>query len=615
MVKVFNNIYFKHLGALARPAGAPDRTALPIAGDDADAKAAVAAFLDAIGYDAVDAGPLAAGRAFQAGSAAAYGHRTVRSTIRPVRRPARRRSGPRWRPVPEHRRPRRARLPIGPGSSIRPGTALVPRLPWGSRPSRRRARRKGYVMRGNRRPATDLRDPATGDVELNPVFARPGEATQLPRFALPPGESLPETAYQIVHDEAMLDGNARLNLATFVGTWMDEQSTRLYALSFEKNMVDKDEYPQTAAIESRCWTMLADLWHAPDPHAAIGTSTIGSSEACMLGGLTMKRRWQHARRAAGRPTDRPNLVMSSAVQVCWEKFCNYFDVEPRFVPISLDHKVLDGHDLASYVDENTIGVVAIMGVTYTGMYEPVAQIAEALDRIEDVDRPRHPDPRRRCVRRDGRTVPAAGSRVGFPDRARGVHQHIRPQVRSRLPRPRLDRLARQGSRTGRPDLRRELPRRRHADARPELLPARALRCCCSTTCFCGSVMTVSARCNRQPRTSHTTSPTEIAKIQALALWNDGSDIPVFAWRLRDGHTANWNLYHLSDKLRMKGWLVPAYPMPAGLADITVQRVVVRNGLSHDLAEALITDIRTAIAYLDALTGPMPPADEQPGFHH
>ena len=231
-------------------------------------------------------------------------------------------------------------------------------------------------------------------VELNPVFARPGEATALPKFRFPEDESLQETAYQIVHDEAMLDGNARLNLATFVGTWMDEHAARLYLEAADKNMIDKDEYPQTAAVETRCWTMLADLWHAPDPEHTIGTSTIGSSEACMLGGLALKRRWQHARRAAGKPTDRPNLVLSSAVQVCWEKFCNYFEVEARYVPISEEHKVLDGHDLETYVDENTIGVVAIMGVTYTGMYEPVTEIAAALDRIQEstgLDVPIHVD--------------------------------------------------------------------------------------------------------------------------------------------------------------------------------------------------------------------------------
>ena len=179
----------------------------------------------------------------------------------------------------------------------------------------------------------------------------------------------------------MLDGNARLNLATFVGTWMDPYASRLYAETADKNMVDKDEYPQTAAIETRCWKMLADLWNAPTPrtHRHVHDRLVGGVHA---------RRPRHeaalaARPPCGRKVDRgPNLVMSSAVQVCWEKFCNYWDVEARYVPISDEHKVLDGHDLERYVDENTIGVVAIMGVTYTGMYEPVAKIAAALDEIQ-----------------------------------------------------------------------------------------------------------------------------------------------------------------------------------------------------------------------------------------
>src|SRR6478736_8399110 len=235
----------------------------------------------------------------------------------------------------------------------------------------------------------------TGDQnQLNPLFARAGEATDFPLNVLPPGESLPETAYQVVHDEAMLDGNSRLNLATFVGTWMEREASQLYAEAFDKNMIDKDEYPQTALIETRCWRMLADLWNAPDPAAAVGTSTVGSSEACMLGGLALKRRWQHRRRAAKKPTDSPNIVLSSAVQVCWEKFCNYFEVEARYVPVSAEHPALDGHGLERYVDENTIGVVAIMGVTYTGAYEAVEQIAAALDAIQadtGLDVPIHVD--------------------------------------------------------------------------------------------------------------------------------------------------------------------------------------------------------------------------------
>ena len=223
---------------------------------------------------------------------------------------------------------------------------------------------------------------AMQDEALTPTFTRAGEATTARYTRIPENSMLPDTAYRIVRDETMLDGNARLNLATFVGTWMDESADRLYADAFDKNMIDKDEYPATAAIEEYCWRILADLWNAPDRTDVIGTSTIGSSEACMLGGLALKRRWQNARRAAGKPAEKPNLIMSSAVQVCWEKFCNYFDVEMRLVPTSEEHPLMDGTGLEDVVDENTIGVVVLMGVTYTGAYEPVKKVQTKLDEIQ-----------------------------------------------------------------------------------------------------------------------------------------------------------------------------------------------------------------------------------------
>src|SRR6476659_8729198 len=148
------------------------------------------------------------------------------------------------------------------------------------------------------------------DKSLLPRFTRAG-MVEVPKNRLADRPMLPQTAFQVVTDEVMLDGNARFNLATFVTTWMDEEADRLYAATFDKNMIDKDEYPQTADIESRCVAMLADLWHAPHAAESVGTSTTGSSEGCMLAGLAMKRRWQGARRAAGRPADRPNLVMGA----------------------------------------------------------------------------------------------------------------------------------------------------------------------------------------------------------------------------------------------------------------------------------------------------------------
>ncbi len=451
-------------------------------------------------------------------------------------------------------------------------------------------------------------------VELNPVFLRPGEATSLPKHRMPRGESLPETAYQIVHDEAMLDGNARLNLATFVGTWMDDQAGRLYLEAADKNIVDKDEYPQTAAIETRCWTMLADLWHAPEPDRTIGTSTVGSSEAAMLAGLALKRRWQHARRAAGRSADRPNLVMSSAVQVCWEKFCNYWDVEPRYVPISAEHPVLDGSDLAAYVDENTIGVVAIMGVTYTGRYEPVEAIAAALDRIQEttgLDVPVHVDGASGAM-----VAPFLQPELAWDFRVARVvsintsgHKYglVYPGVgwvvwrdAAALPDDLVFHVSYLGG---------DMPTLGLNFSRP------GAQVLLQYYMFLRLGWEGFRRVQAAARDVATFVSGQVGRMPAFELWNDGSDIPVFAWRLREGHTENWTLYHLSDRLRMRGWLVPAYPMPADLQDVTVQRVVVRSGFSHDLADAFLADLRAEVAYLDSLTGPMPRDEGRPAFHH
>ena len=218
----------------------------------------------------------------------------------------------------------------------------------------------------------------------------------MPKHRLPDGAMDPATAYQIVHDHLMLDGNARLNLATFVTTWMEPEADRLMAECLDKNMIDKDEYPQTAELELRCVNMLAQLWNAPDNGAspAVGCSTIGSSEAAMFAGLALKRRWQQRRRTAGADTARPNLVMGINVQVCWDKFCNYFEVEPRLAPMEGERFHLDAEQAVSLCDENTIGVVAVLGSTFDGSYEPVAEIAAALDELQSrtgLDVPVHVD--------------------------------------------------------------------------------------------------------------------------------------------------------------------------------------------------------------------------------
>ncbi len=310
---------------------------------------------------------------------------------------------------------------------------------------------------------------ATPAVSVGPRFGLEGNS--IPRHELPAAEMPPEVAYQVIHDELMLDGNARLNVATFVSTWMEPQAERLIAECLDKNMIDKDEYPQTAEIESRCVAILANLWHAPDSRQATGCSTTGSSEAAMLGGLALKRRWQKRRAAEGKPADRPNLVMGINVQVCWEKFANYWDVEMRLVPMEGDRFHLSAEEAVKLCDENTIGVVAILGSTFDGSYEPVEEICSRLDDAPARDGPRRARARRRCVRRLRGAVRRHRARVGLPASARRLDQRVGPQVRPRLPRRGLGRVARRGGAARGPDLLGQLPRRQHADVRAELLAA------------------------------------------------------------------------------------------------------------------------------------------------
>jgi glutamate decarboxylase len=459
----------------------------------------------------------------------------------------------------------------------------------------------------------NARTSADDQLSVNPLFTR-GAELSVPRNRLPEGEMHPDTAYQLVHDEVMLDGNSRLNLATFVGTWMEPQAAALYADTYDKNMIDKDEYPATAAIEERCVRILADLWHAPGE--TIGTSAIGSSEACMLGGLAMKRAWRNRRQAEGKPVDRPNLVMSSAVQVVWEKFCNYWDVEPRYVPVTAEAPGLTGDALLPFVDENTIGVVAIMGVTYTGRYEPVAEIAATLDALQErtgLDIPIHVDgasgamiapflqpdlvwdfrlPRVRSINTSGHkyglTYPGLGWVVWrtVDDLPADLVFHVsylggdmptlalnfsRPGAQVLLQYYNFLRLGREGYR-------------------------RVQQACQDVATY------VSSR---------------VAAMDAFTLLTDGRDIPVVAWQLADGYTTKWTLNDLSDRMRYHGWQVPAYPMPADLEDLTVMRVVVRNGFSEDLAATFVDDLSRAVAFLDGLDAPMPrsTADAPSSFHH
>jgi glutamate decarboxylase len=185
----------------------------------------------------------------------------------------------------------------------------------------------------------------------------------------------------------------RQNLATFCQTWVEPEIRKLMDECLDKNIIDKDEYPQMAELESRYVHMLADLWNSPNAPAAVGCSTTGSSEAAMLGGVALRHRWRKKRHAAGKPAGKPNLICGPG-HVCWHKFARYFDVELREIPCDGSRLLMTPEEVIRRCDENTIGVVPTLGVAYTLQYEPVQEVALALDDLEEergLDIPNHVD--------------------------------------------------------------------------------------------------------------------------------------------------------------------------------------------------------------------------------
>ncbi|MFJ9585884.1 glutamate decarboxylase [Streptomyces acidicola] len=448
--------------------------------------------------------------------------------------------------------------------------------------------------------------------EANPVS---GMTEAPPTHRLPDAPLAPSTAYQLVHDELMLDGNARLNLATFVTTWMEPQADVLLAECRDKNMIDKDEYPQTAELERRCVAMLADLWHAPDPGTVVGCSTTGSSEACMLAGMALKRRW--ARRNADRyPAKdvRPNLVMGVNVQVCWDKFCTFWEVESRQVPMEGDRFHLDPGAAAELCDENTIGVVGIMGSTFDGSYEPIAELCAALDRLQErtgLDVPVHVDG-------------ASGAMI-----APFLDEDLLWDFRL----PRVVSINTSGHKYGLvyPGVGWALWR--SAAELPDDLVFRVNYLGGEMPTFALNFSRPGAQVVAQYYTflrlgregfravQQTTRDVargladRIGSMGDFRLLTRGDELPVFAFTTAPDVTA-YDVFDVSRRLREHGWLVPAYTFPANREDLSVLRVVCRNGFSSDLAELLLEDLGRLLPELRRQPHPLiRDREAATGFHH
>jgi glutamate decarboxylase len=417
----------------------------------------------------------------------------------------------------------------------------------------------------------------------------------LPKNRMPGPSTLPEAAYRLVHDELLLDGSSRLNLATFVTTWMEPQAERLMSEAFDKNMIDKDEYPATAEIERRCVNIVADLFHAQQHETAVGVSTIGSSEAVMLAGLALKWRWRARRTASGRPTDRPNLVLGTNVQVVWEKFCRYWDVEPHYVPITPERFTITPESVVAQVDENTIGVVAVLGTTFTGQFEPVRDIADAVAELN---------------RERGWQVPV------HVDAASGgfVAPFLRPELEWDFRLPEVTSINVSGHKYGLtyPGVgfavwrdQQELPDDLvfHVNYLGGDMPTFTLNFSRPGNQIVGQYYNF-LRLGRDGygrvmTTLHdvaTSLAGRVAKLGPFELLSDGTDLPVFAFALREPE--RYTVYDVSQRLRSSGWQVPAYTMPADAQELAVLRVVVREGFSADLADLFMKDLGAAVGHLE-----------------
>jgi glutamate decarboxylase len=455
-------------------------------------------------------------------------------------------------------------------------------------------------------------DGSLDELSIRPEFAQPGELTNVPRLRMADRMLPAQTAYQLVHDELLLDDSSRLNLATFVGTWMEPEARVLIDECLDRNIVDRDESPQTAELELRCVSILADLWNSPEAEGATGCSTTGSSEACMLGGLALKWRWREHRRAAAKPVGQPNLVMGANVQVCWKKFCRYWDIEPREMPLEPGRTCLSASEAAALCDENTIGVVGILGSTFDGAYEPVAEIAEALDRLEartGIDVPIHVDA-------------ASG---GF------VAPFLDPELIWDFRLPRVQSINASGHKYGLvyPNVGWIVWRNREALPQDLVfqvsylggtMPTFALNFSRSSAQVVAQYYMIVRlgrdgfrRVQQACRDTAMWLAEEIANMGPFELLTDGSTIPVFAFRMRDEGTP-YTVFDVSEALRMHRWQVPAYTLPANLQHTEVLRIVVRNGFGRDLAQLLARDLRRATTRLAKLDGSGSLA-RRSSFHH
>jgi glutamate decarboxylase len=416
----------------------------------------------------------------------------------------------------------------------------------------------------------------------------------VPKYIMPEEGMPARAAYQLIHDELNLDGNPALNLASFVTTWMEPEANQLIAESLDKNYVDNDEYPQTTIIQERVVNMLARLWNAPEACESIGTATIGSSEAIMLALLAHKWTWRKRRKAEGKSCDRPNVVMGADVHTVWEKFARYFDVELKLIPLQEDTYVISADEAAKEVNENTICVGAVLGTTFTGQMDPIKEINDALIDIRKTkgwDIPLHVDGASGAF-----VAPFVHPDLAWDFRLEQVKSINASGHKYGLVYPGIGWIVLKDKK----DLPSELV------FRINYLGGEMTNYSLN---FSKSSSTIIAQYYNFIRLGKSGYADIVANMMKnshyladklrysgkFEIINKQKTLPLVAVRLKD---AAFTVFQLSDKLRQKGWIVPAYYLPENAQDVAVMRMVIKENFSRDMVDLLFDDIMEACHTLE-----------------
>ena len=441
----------------------------------------------------------------------------------------------------------------------------------------------------------------------DPIFGSREMREPAPQDFIPKHKTPAEIAYQIVKDETFPQTQPRLNLATFVTTYMDEYGTRLMNDAVGINYIDETEYPRVAVMCGRCINMVANMWHSPEKDEwKTGAVGIGSSEACMLGGVAAWLRWRERRKAQGKPYDKPNLVMSTAYQVVWEKFCQLWQIEMRTVPITREHITLDIDEALKMCDENTICVVPIAGVTWTGLNDDI----EALDKALDIynaktgyDIPIHVD-----AASGGFILPFLYPEKKWDFRLKWVLSISTSGHKYGLVYPGLGWVIWKDKKYLPKDMSFSV---NYLGANITQVglnfsrPAAQILAQYYNFIHLGiegykeihsNSMAIARYCHEA-----------IGKMSCFENYSKDLVNPLFIWSMNPEYAkkSNWTLFDLQDKLLQSGWMVPAYTMPKNIEDMVVMRIVVRQGMSRDMADMFIGDIKNAVEELEKLKYPTP----------